>query len=257
MNVKRLSRRPRWIILMNGRSFVTGWNLLWKGISACNLISAAIQSIQNMTPGFKLPWSGSWLSLPRPAWLHKITITWKLIMKRLWKCPKVHWSMSCHGKNDMIGPRKVERCLSEVLKDQSTYLYIHYLSKGLVPCPILSLSIVLMTPALSRARICWLACCWPLHCPVSRCRLCSSPRFIHRVQTPVGYFHNYFSDQNYSICFTNSIWSVLLSPLIIPPLLRLCHCVHYWLCRNVADNSWLLSPRHRHVLASWRLIWRC
>ena len=70
----------------------------------------------------------------------------------------------------------------------------------------------------------------------------SGPRFIHRVQTPVGFFHNYFSDQNYSICFTNSIWSVLLSPLIIPPLLRLCHSVHYWLCRNVADNSWLLSP---------------
>ena len=105
------------------------------------------------------------------------------------------------------------------MKDQSTYLYIYYLSKGLVPCPILSLNIVMMTPVLSKARIWWLACCWPL-LSVQFPDAGSGPRFIHRVQTPVGFFHNYFSDQNYSICFTNSIWSVLLSPLIIPPLLR-------------------------------------
>ena len=30
------------------------------------------------------------------------------------------------------------------------------------------------------------------------------------------FFLNYFSDQNYNICFTNSIWSVLLTPHIIP-----------------------------------------
>ena len=75
-----------------------------------------------------------------------------------------------------------------------------------------------------------------------------------RVQTPVRFFLNYFSDQNYNICFTNSIWSVLLTPHIIP---LWWDSVHYWLCRNAAVKFYLLCPKHCHVLSGWcwRLIW--